>query len=210
MLTFFIGLLILIIAIILIWRIGSRRYSLPCPSWLAYMVELDNPFVKIHRAAHIVENLKVQPGMVVLDAGCGPGRVTIPLAKAVGTQGKVVAVDIQAEMLARAEKKAKAENLTNIHYVQTGLGENKLDKNYFDRVVLVTVLGEIPNREAALQEIFSVLKPGGFLSITETIFDPSHYQSMQTVLKLAHAIGFQDINRLGNFVAYTLHLQKPN
>jgi hypothetical protein len=57
-----------------IWRVGSRRHSVPCPVWLRWLVELDSPFTKTNRAAVIVERLDLQPGMAVLDAGCGPGR----------------------------------------------------------------------------------------------------------------------------------------
>ena len=201
-------LLVTIFAIFIIWRIFSYRYSLPCPTWLAWMIEIDNPFVKIHRANSIVKNATLQPGMQVLDAGCGPGRVTIPLSKAVGENGAVTAMDIQPGMLERVEKKAKTENITNITFLQAGLGENKLEKNAFDRIILVTVLGEIPGKESAMQEIFSALKTNGILSITETIFDPPHYQSMGTVLKLAKKIGFQEKACYGNFIAYTINFEK--
>jgi ubiquinone/menaquinone biosynthesis C-methylase UbiE len=82
-----------------------------------------------------------------------------------------------------------------------------LAANKFDRALLITVLGEIPNQEAALKEILNTLKPGGILSVTEIIFDP-HFQRRSTVLKLANAIGFRQINLFGNSIAYTLNLQK--
>lgn len=85
----------------LIWRLSSMRRSIPCPTWLSKLVEMDNPLVRVHHAASIVAAADVTPGMVVLDAGCGPGRVTIPLAKAVGKDGLVVAMDLQQEMLSK-------------------------------------------------------------------------------------------------------------
>jgi len=79
------------------------------------------------------------------------------------------------------------------------------DRNRFDRAVLVTVLGEIPDREAALREIFDALKPGGMLSVTEVIFDP-HFQPRPTVARLARSVGFRE---QAYRVAFTLNLEKP-
>ena len=204
----FLGSVALIVLITVVWRFASRRRSLPCPVWLRWLVELDNPFAKTNRAAFIVEHLELQPGMAVLDAGCGPGRLAIPVARQVGRQGNVVAVDIQPGMLQRARQKAQQANLANIQFVQAGLGEGKLGRDQFDRALLVTVLGEIPDREAALREIFDALKPDGILSVTEIIFDP-HFQGRNTVIQLATAAGFREKEFFGNRIAYTLHLEKP-
>ncbi len=192
----------------LTWRFASRGRSLPCPVWLRWMVELDNPFTRTNRAAVIIEYLGVEPGMVILDAGCGPGRLTIPLAEHVGETGRVVALDIQTGMLDRVSAKAQAANLENIEFLQTGLGEGRLEPNGFDRALLVTVLGEIPDREAALQEIFDALKPGGVLSVTEIIFDP-HFQRRRTVERLVEAVGFHKTACFGSRIAYTMHFEKP-
>lgn len=198
----------LILVIFVGWRYASRRRSLPCPVWLSWLVEVDNPFARAARAAVIVENLDLQRGMRVLDIGCGPGRVAVPIAKRVA-DGEVVAVDIQPGMLKRAQEKARREAVTNIRFVQAGAGEGKLGRNHFDRALLVTVLGEIPDPTAALQEIFASLKPGGTLSVTETIFDP-HFQSRTVVERLACAIGFRSKRFFGNRIAFTLHLEKPS
>jgi ubiquinone/menaquinone biosynthesis C-methylase UbiE len=187
----------------MIWR----RDTLPCPTWLAWMVEMDNPFTEVNRARVIVGLLKLDHGMKVLDAGCGPGRLTLPLAETVGSQGEVLAVDIQEGMLARVRKKVKTADLQNVKYLQAGLGDGKLPKAYFDRAVLVTVLGEIPNQEIALKEIHDALKQGGILSVTEVIFDP-HFHRRETVLRVAQTAGFKEKNFFGRSLAYTMHLAK--
>jgi ubiquinone/menaquinone biosynthesis C-methylase UbiE len=191
-----------------VWRLAFGRRSIPCPAWLGWMVELDNPFTKTNRAATIVERLDLRPGMAVLDVGCGPGRLTIPIARQVGLAGAVVAMDIQSGMLQRAQEKARAANLTNIEFLQAGIGEGKLGRNRFDRALLVTVLGEIPNRDAAMREIFDALKPGGILSVTEVIFDP-HFQSRQTVARHARTAGFREKAFHGNAIAFALNVEKP-
>ena len=192
-----------------IWRLASRRRTLPCPVWLRWLVELDNPFTKTNRAAFIVQTLALSSGMTVLDVGCGPGRLTVPLARGVGSVGRVVALDIQAGMLDRAEAKVKAAGLTNVEFVAGALGDGKLPANHFDRAVLVTVLGEIPNRATALKELFNTLKPGGLLAIVEVIFDP-HFQSRGTVTSLAIAAGFRERAFFGQSLAYVIHFEKPN
>jgi SAM-dependent methyltransferase len=192
----------------LAWRFASRGHSLPCPAWLRWLVELDSPFVRSNRASVIVEHLALRPGMRVLDVGCGPGRLTVPIAEKVGSQGEVVAIDIQPRMLARAREKARQAGLNNVSFHEVKMGHSQLDFGQFDRAVLVTVLGEIPEREAALAEIFRVLKPGGLLSVTEIILDP-HFQGREAVLRLAGAAGFREKAFLGGRFAFSMHLQKP-
>jgi cyclopropane fatty-acyl-phospholipid synthase-like methyltransferase len=187
------------------WRFASR---LPCPVWLRWLVELDNPFTEANRSDVIIQHLNLQRGMTVLDIGCGPGRLTIPVAEQVGPQGAVVAIDLQAGMLRRAQERSQAADLSNIRFVQARVGEGKLEARLADRALLVTVLGEIPDREGALREVFAALKPGGMLSVTETIFDP-HFQRRDTVLRLADAVGFREKAFFGNRMAFTLNLERP-
>jgi len=190
------------------WRLASTRRGRPCPVWLAWLVELDNPFTRTNRAAVIIEHLDLRPGMTALDAGCGPGRLTLPMARQVGEHGEVVALDIQPGMLDRVRTKAESAGITNIRFLQAGLGEGKLGSSRFDRAVLVTVLGEIPDRPAAMKEIFEAVKPGGLLSVTEVIFDPD-FLRQRTGAGLAEAVGFRRKALHGSRIAYTMILEKP-
>ncbi len=92
----------------------------------------------------LAERAGLAPGMVVLDAGCGPGRLTIPTARRVSPGGEVVAVDFQAEQLQRAAAKAAAANLANVRFVQAGLGEGKLPEAAFDRGAALHRTGRDP------------------------------------------------------------------
>jgi len=200
--------IVILVFVAIFWRFASRRESLPCPVWLRWLVELDNPFTKTNRAAYIVETLVLAEGMTVLDAGCGPGRLTLPLARAVGSTGHVVALDIQSGMLDRAREKTGRAGLHNVEFVKAGLGDGVLPADHFDRAVLVTVLGEIPDRAPAFAELFKSIKPGGILAVVEVIFDP-HFQRRARVTELALSAGFSERAFFGHSLAYVIHFEKP-
>lgn len=203
--------LIIVIAIVIIawltWHYASRRHSLPCPAWLSFLVEMDNPFTKVNRAQTIIQHLDIKPGMRILDIGCGPGRLTIPLAKAVGQTGLVVALDIQQAMLNKVRDKANKAGLSNIKYVNLDVGNSHLTDTGFDRILLVTVIGEIPAQIKAFKEVHAALASNGILSVTELIFDP-HFHRQKTILKIAEQTGFKLKALYGNAIAYTIHLVK--
>lgn len=201
-------LITLLLVIGLWWRGAVRLRFLPCPPWLSSFLE--NPYMDaVAGSSLIVDRLNLAPGMKILDVGCGVGRITIPAAERVLPNGEVVALDGQLAMLKEVEKRIAAKNLTNVRTLFSRIDQSELEQNTFDRALLVTVLGEIPDREAALQHIFAALKPGGLLSITEVIPDP-HYQFYGTVRRLAEAAGFQLDRYYGNWLAFTVNFIKPD
>jgi SAM-dependent methyltransferase len=191
------------------FRLAIGKRGKPCPaafSWILY-----NPYTRLAAGADlVVERAGIGPGMKVLDAGCGPGRLTIPAARAVGTDGTVVALDVQAAMLSKVAAKAKSKGIRNVLTLEGGLGEGALDGHNepFDRALLVTVLGEVPDAAAAMAEIYRALKPGGVLSVTEMILDPD-YLTRRTVLGLAERAGFRLNRDFGTRLAFTVNLMKP-
>ncbi len=201
------GIILLVVAVNAVWRLVSDRRSIPCPAWLGWMVELDNPIFRNDSAKVIVSHLALQPGWRVLDYGCGPGRLSLPLARALGPQGRVTALDLQAEMLEKVRAKAQAEHLENIVYVRAEAGQANLPAGAYDAAIMVTVLGELPDAPRALGEIHACLKPGGLLSITEVIADP-HFQKQAKVRALAAAAGFTESACFGRPWSYTLNFKK--
>lgn len=200
-------LLIAVVIVAIIWRLYSKRYLLPCPTWISWLVELDNPFAKAHQAKAIVKNLELDVGMSVLDVGCGTGRVTIPIAEAIGPKGEVEAMDLQEGMLEKVKHKATKLGLANIKFTKGEITTYPLTANKYDRIVLVAVLGEIPNQSHALQNIFAALKSDGVLSIVETIFD-IHFQSQKKVIELAKKNGFIEKKLTGKWFAYSVNFKK--
>lgn len=191
---------------LLAWRILSRFINLPCPP--GYIFLLDSPLInRVAGAEILIERAGVKPGMKVLDAGCGPGRLTIPLAKILQDSGEVSAFDMQPAMLDRLQKRLTANELDNVEIIQGQFGENLLGSDRFDRVFLVSVLGEIPDQVGALREIHQALVPGGILSITEVLPDP-HYQRKSTVIHLAGETGFQVDTVNQDWRSYTINLKR--
>jgi ubiquinone/menaquinone biosynthesis C-methylase UbiE len=76
-----------------------------CPWWLAYA--FDNPLRRMVHDPQKVLGPYLRPGMVALDFGCGMGYFSIAMAKMVGPEGKVLAVDLQSQMLAIMMKRAR-------------------------------------------------------------------------------------------------------
>jgi ubiquinone/menaquinone biosynthesis C-methylase UbiE len=187
------------------WRLAARRRSLPCPPWLGWLLE--NPITEAVGGRQILDYLDVRPGMKLLDAGCGPGRLTVPAAQRVGSTGEVWGLDIQPEMVRRARLKAEAAGVENIRFVGGGLGDGLLPRDTFDRAMLVTVLGEIPDRAAALAEIAQALRPGGRLAITEVLPDP-HFQRLATVRALTSAAGLRELTTFGRAFRYTMIVER--
>ena len=204
---FALGVVVLLSVVAVVWRLWSRRASLPCPAWLGWMVEMDNPLLRNNSARWIIGHLALAPGMRVLDLGCGPGRLTIPAAEAVGPAGSVTAFDVQDGMLARVRDKARAAGLDNIQYLQGAAGAGRLGRDQYDRVLLVTVLGEIPDQVAAMREIADCLRPGGILSVTEVIADP-HFQRRTSVRQTAAQAGLVERACFGNAISFTIHFVK--
>ncbi len=103
----------------------ERRRPTPLSPRLFFLLEnpLTGAFVE---APLLVGRLGLAPGMKVLDAGCGPGRLTVPLAKAVGPGGEAVALDGQPAMLGRLEGRLRAEGVKNVRSLLGKLGEGAL------------------------------------------------------------------------------------
>ena len=194
----------------LCWRVLSRRRRLPCPAWLGWI--LANPYMNaVAGSATLLDRAGVEPGMRVLDAGSGPGRLTIPAAARVGPRGEVIALDLQDEMLDRVRRRVAEHGLANVRTILCDVESfaDSPDAGRIDRAILVAVLGEIPDREGAMRALYAALAPGGLLSVTEVIPDP-HFQTRSTVRRLAEGAGFRLERTYGMALAFTMNLRKPD
>lgn len=181
--------LLFLVGVSLIWRWLSRNRSLPCPTWLASM--LDSRWSdRLLGTQTTLDRIGLQPGQRVLEIGPGPGRLLIPAARQVLPEGEVFGLDIQPGMIERLKARAAQAGVSNLTTILGDASQPNVSPDSLDVVFLCTVLGEIPDREAALRQCYAALKPGGTLSITELFPDP-HYQPRTTVRQLAEAAGFR-------------------
>ena len=188
-------------------RVVRKLHPFPMPFEGA--VILENPLrLRFNSPRLLVERLDLRPGMRVLEIGTGPGVFTVPVARAVGNTGLVVGLDIQPGMLARAAGKVHDSGLTNAPLVQADATLLPFADHSFDVAYFMTVLGEIPDKQAALEEVNRVLRPGGLLSVSELLPDPDYALASTTATRCREA-GFHVDRQFGNFFAYTLNCRRP-
>lgn len=153
----------------------------------------------------VIKRSAIRPGMDVLEVGPGNGAITVPLARLVGPDGSVVCLDLQPAMLrklrARLARPASAD-IANVRTVCANAEKLPLADGSFDAVIFVEVLGEVPDKAAALKECLRVLRLRGLLAVTEMIVDPD-YALPATVERLAREAGFRPVVRRGAFWDYT-------
>ncbi|MCK4547867.1 MAG: class I SAM-dependent methyltransferase [Candidatus Eisenbacteria sp.] len=189
-------------------RLVARYAHIPCPFWLSGV--LQNPLAERRiGSGMLLRRAGVGRGMKVLDVGCGTGRIALPAGECVGAGGEVVALDIQSGMLRKLRARIEQHGLINIRTVHAAAGSGNVERDYFDRALLVGVLGELPSPTEALREIYDALVPGGLLSVTEMLPDP-HYQSRGRVRRLAEGVGFRFRESFGNAFVFTLNFEKPS
>lgn len=169
--------------------------------------QLDNPIARRFGVVRTLDRMQVRAGMKILDVGCGPGRIAIPAAQRVLPGGETVCLDLQQGMLDRVQRRARQAGLDNGRTVLAEASAFPLPDGEFDLAYLSSVLGEVPDRARALAECYRVLRPGGVLSITETIGDP-HYQSRSKVSRLAGEAGFTPLAIHGSWFLYTANFEK--
>ena len=114
-----------------------------------------------------VRLLRIPRGATVADIGAGSGYMTVRLARAVGSTGKVYANDLQPGMLQLLEKTIAREKLTNVIPVLGAVDDPKLPPNTIDLAIMVDVYHEFSEPQRMLQRIKEALKPGGRLVLLE-------------------------------------------
>ena len=143
------------------------------PDVAKYVGRFETESREIYRERHrILEALNVQTGMNVADVGAGTGLFSLPLAKAVGSDGRVFAVDIVPEFLERIDKLAGERALTNVTTVLCTERSIELPPDSVDLVFVCDTYHHFEYPRSTLASIHRALCPGGRLVVIDFMRSP--------------------------------------
>ncbi len=142
-----------------------------CPWWFAYT--FDNPLRPLFHDPVKILTPYVREGMRVADIGCGLGYFSLGLARIVGRNGRVTAVDVQPQMLKRLSRRAGRAGLSSIIHPLL-CRNNDLDiSEPLDFALAFWMVHETPEPERFFEQVYRALKPSGTLLFAEPVFHVS-------------------------------------
>jgi len=145
----------------------SRERHL-CPWWVGYL--LASPLRKLFQDPRRILAPYVREGMTTVDFGCAMGFFSLPLARMVGRQGRVVCVDCQPFMLDRLMRRARRARLEGA--IEARLAENgdfglAADLERFDFALAIAVVHEVSDQTGLFRALHASLRPGAMLVVGE-------------------------------------------
>lgn len=164
-----------------------------CPFWVGYL--LASPLRKLGENPEKILAPVVAPGMTVVDVGCAMGFYSLPLARMVGDQGRVVCVDIQERMLKNLEKRARRRKLDHIIEARKSTQEDLCLgdlEGTVDLALAANVAHETAYPRRFLTQIHESLRPEGKLLLLEPRGHVSE-QAFDATRRLAQDVGFSEI-----------------
>lgn len=175
-----------------------RKNPSACPYNQRFWVQAPHPVITRERLRGILDP---QPGERILEVGPGTGYYSLDVAEWIGPQGSLDILDVQQEMLDHTMERAVDRGLANVNPALADATEMPYAEDTFDAAYLVTVLGEIPDQDAALRELCRVLKPGGRLVVGELFGDP-HMVTLGSLRDRTQRAGLQYEGRSGPKLAF--------
>jgi ubiquinone/menaquinone biosynthesis C-methylase UbiE len=152
---------------------------------------LDRPErVKEERTDKLLKALPLKDGMVIADVGAGSGYFAFPMAEKVAPKGKVLAVDIQKEMLDIIRRRMKARKVTNVEPVLGTITDPKLPAGTVDLILLVDVYHEFSHPYEMTEAMVKALRPGGKL-----VFVEYRLEDPEVPIKLVHKMSQKQVKK---------------
>ncbi len=194
----------ILVALVVALRVRSLIRPEPFPAWMTPILEgrLRRLFLDRERT---LERSGLRSGMRALEVGPGGGYLTERAVEVLGPKGTLVCLDLQIEMLRKVRKRLGMRAPLLVCASGSSL---PLRAGAFDLAFLVSVLGEIPDRRAAMQEYARILRPGGTLAVTEGLPDPDYVRT-PVLRRLAADAGLEPGPRNGTWAHYTHRFARP-
>jgi len=136
---------------------------------------------KEERLSLLVKSLKLESGDMVADIGAGSGVISMLMAEEILPEGKVMAVDIQDEMLERLAERCKKAGVTNVKPVKGRTKSPALDPKSIDLAIMVDVYHELEFPYEMMREVSTAMKPGGRVVLVEY-----RMEDLTVPIKLVH------------------------
>jgi 2-polyprenyl-3-methyl-5-hydroxy-6-metoxy-1,4-benzoquinol methylase len=139
-----------------------------CPIWVQYL--LASPLRKLMEPPRKLLGPFVEPGMTVLEPGCGFGYFSLPLARMVGPEGRVLSVDVEPRAVAKLERRARKAGLADRIVARSCQARDLGLADLAGQVDLVTVIHamhELEDLPGFLAQVATLLKPGGRMLVVE-------------------------------------------
>ena len=166
-----------------------------CPIWVGYL--LASPLRRLSQKPEKILNPYIKPGMTVIDIGCAMGFFSLPTARMVGPDGRVVCVDVQPRMInslrRRATRAGLIERMDLRACPEDSLGVDDL-AGKIDFVLAIAVAHEVPDVPGLMTQIRDLLNPQGRCLLAEPSGHINADEFAKTVA-LAEKAGLKIIDR---------------
>jgi len=189
-------------SVVIIAALAARRWSRTEPGPMSHGLSWVLRFPRgPHSPKHLIQILEPVQGERILEVGPGIGIHAIPVAKSIAPTGRLDALDVQPAMIRDLNARAELEGVSNVVGACGDATKLSFPDATFDAIFLITVLGEIPDQDAALAELRRAIKPSGRLVVGEMLIDPD-FMGLGRLRERARRVGFVLERKQGPWAAY--------
>jgi cyclopropane fatty-acyl-phospholipid synthase-like methyltransferase len=140
-----------------------------------WVKEFDDPARDAwQKPASVIALMNVSAGMTVVDLGAGTGYFLPHLSKAAGASGKVLALDVEPDMVRYMTERATREKLANVTAKVIALDDPQLPAGTVDRVLVVDTWHHVANRKVYAAKLLAALAPKGAVYVVDFTAEASH------------------------------------